>query len=145
MQAIRIGPWELHIPADWSEKKNDDAPYLESSDETVGCYLKLLKYKDSGLPAQKISDEIQSIHEHSFRDAAKGHWQVMAQGSQRENLYVRSRLDMYNRESQYRILSLVLASDGEALQLSIHNYLCQDYARDRDTYEAIALSLRRAT
>jgi hypothetical protein len=72
MQIIGIGPWEIEVPGNWNEKKSEDPGYLESGDGTVGCYLKALTYKKSEKSARKIADDIQSVHERSFRNAAKG-------------------------------------------------------------------------
>lgn len=144
MKIIGIGPWELEVPRDWNEKKSEGPGYFESSDGTVGCYLKALTYKDSEKSAQKIANDIQSIHERSFRNATKGHWKVMSQENQGDGLNFRSRLDMYDQENQYRVLSLVLASPNEALQVTIHNYLCVEYSSNRNAYDEVGLSLRRA-
>lgn len=53
------------------------------------------------------------------------------------------KLDMYDQENQYRVLSLVLALPNEALQVTIHNYLCDEYSGNQNAYDEVALLLRR--
>jgi len=49
---------------------------------------------------------------------------------------------MLDMASKHRMISIVVANNAEALQMTIHNYLCADYEANRDAYRAIERSPR---
>jgi hypothetical protein len=144
MTTVLIGSWEFDIPVDWNDTEETGFGYLESSDGSIGCYIKSIVPTESKITARALSEDIQTIHETNLRKATKGNWQVVARNSSDDNLYFRSQLDMLDETNKYRVLSLVLASPKDALQVTIHNYLCENYTANRDEYRATELSLRRS-
>jgi hypothetical protein len=144
MATAVIGSWEFDIPVDWTDKEGTGQGYLESSDGSIGCYIKSIIPPESKMTTRALAEDIQTIHEASFRKATKGNWRVVSRAGSDENLYFRSRLDMLDEENKYRVLSLVLASRKDALQVTIHNYFCEDYNANHDEYREIELSLRRS-
>lgn len=141
---MAIGGWHVDVPGDWTDKGDAAAGYLESADGSVGCYVKVIRPAASQDTPRTLAEGIQAIHEASFRQAVDRHWRVVAHQGTGDAVSYQSRLDMLDEANQYRILSLVTATAGEALQVTIHNYACTDYAANRDAYGAIASSLRRA-
>lgn len=144
MATAVIGSWEFDIPVDWTDKEGTGQGHLESKDGSIGCYIKSIVPPESKLTAQALAEDIQTIHEASLRKATKGNWRVVARAGGDENQYFRSRLDMLDDERKYRVLSLVIASRKDALQVTIHNYFCEDYNANHDEYRATELSLRRS-
>ena len=139
----QVGPWEFSVPEDWAVKDNDGHSYLESSDGTVGCYIKAIEPPLPKGSSQALADDIQAIHEAGFRKATKGSWRVVDKAGSTDGSHFRSRLDMLDEENKYRVLSLVLASSSDALHITIHNYWCEDYSLNRRAYHAVESSMRR--
>jgi hypothetical protein len=139
MSTARIGPWEFSIPEDWVAK---ESTYLESRDGAVGCYVKRIGASMRKTTARDFAEEIQAIHEASFRKATQRDWRLMARTGAPSGPFFKSRLDMLDEANKYRVLSLVLASADDALQVTIHNYLCEDYSANRDAYLPVEQSLR---
>lgn len=144
MVAAVIGSWEFDVPADWADKDGIGQGYLESTDGSIGCYIKSIVPPESKMTARALAEDIQKIHEASFRKATKGNWRVVARAGNEEDQYFRSRLDMLDDDNKYRVLSFVFASRKDALHVTIHNYFCEDYKANRDEYRATELSLRRS-
>lgn len=144
MATAVIGSWEFDVPADWADKDGTGHGYLESSDGSIGCYIKSIVPPEPKKTARALAEDIQTIHEASFCKVTKGNWRVVARAGNEEDQYFRSRLDMLDDENKYRVLSLVFASRKDALQVTIHNYFCEDCNANRDEYRATELSLRRS-
>ena len=143
LKVAEVGPWKFSVPEEWIAHERDSHTYLESSDGRVGCYIKSFEPPVTKQSAQAFANEIQAIHEAAFRKGTKGNWRLMEQsGTARDAQYL-SHLDMLDEKSKYRVLSLVLAGNSDALQITIHNYLCEDYSATRNEYQVIEESMHR--
>mgnify|MGYP003447088150 CR=1 FL=1 len=145
MQIAGAGPWELGVPSGWSFKDHGtDAAYLEAPDGTRGCYIKTIELKEPKPSAEALSDYLQRVHEKSFHDATSNTWKVVARQGAQDGEFFRSQLDLLDKESAYRVLSLVVSSASYAVQVTVHDYLCQDYERTKGDFAPMATSIRWA-
>ena len=141
---IEVGIWAFTLPSDWAPKPNPEGTaYFEPPDGSKGCYVKSLKFKESSFPSPvQIAAHIQKTHRHAFEQTAKGKWRVANEVKKSARLTHRSTLDMLDRVAGYRVLSEVLAYNNSAIHLTLHDYLCDDYAASVRYFLPIAESLR---
>jgi hypothetical protein len=145
MQVAETGPWELGIPDGWSFKDHGtEATYLEAPDGTRGCYIKTIELQEPKASAEALSEYLQRVHEESFRDATSNTWKVVARRGTQDGEFFRSELDLLDKESTYRVLSLVVSSAQYAVQVNVHDYLCQDYEGTKGDFASMAASVRWA-
>ncbi len=139
-----FGAWQFDVPVNWKAPAGGDQGYLESSDGSVGCYIQSIVPPETAGTAAELAAAILAIHESSMRTAMKRDWKVASKASQSAGGYCRARVDLFDQASKYRIVSFVLASPSDALQVTVHNYYCEDYSANRDAYRGTELSLRRS-
>lgn len=48
---------------------------------------------------------------------------------------------MYDREASYRVLSLVLCDDRQAIEVTLHDYFCEDYEATKADFDIIEQSI----
>jgi hypothetical protein len=57
----------------------------------------------------------------------------------------RSAMDLLDHGKSYRVLSLVACDLQSAIQVIVHDYLCEDYEATRGRFSEIEHSIQRAT
>lgn len=142
---VELGIWTFILPSHWAldKKRLPDAPYFESSDGSKGCYVKSLSFSPPPhRTAPQIAAHIQRVHRQAFEDDPKSKWRVMREESSSKGETAHSILDLFDKANSYRVLSKVLARGERAVQLTLHDYSCEDYAASVRFFSSIAESLR---
>ena len=144
MPIASIGTWEFLVPDNWNLKGTDDGvSYLESEDRTNGMYVKCIELQEPKGTARAFAEYIQNTHEASFRSLRDADWQVVNKRDTEDRLLHRSALDMLDRKASYRVLSLVACDVRGAIQLTLHDYLCENYESVKDCFAKIESSIAR--
>jgi hypothetical protein len=144
MPIAEIGPWEFLVPDSWNLKENDSGvSYFEAPDGTQGMYIKSIELKAPKDSAHDLADYIQGIHQRSFEDPNASQWRIADRRGVLDGMLYRSALDMYDQASAYRVLSLVVSDAQQAIQVTVHDYLCEDYTAAKDSYVEIEESILR--
>ena len=91
--------------------------------------------------AKELSDYIQATHQASFESDASSTWNVEGRRDSHLGSMHRSALDMYDREASYRVLSLVLCDDRQAIEVTLHDYFCEDYEATKADFDIIEQSI----
>jgi len=144
MQIAQIGPWEFEVPEGWQHKPNEtSSSYFESEDGTSGLYVKSIALSEPKPTSVHLARYVQDTHFNGFTEATTNSWEVVDQRLSTEGSLARSALDILDKGANYRVLSLVLATATEAVQISIHDYWCEDYAASQHAYASLEASLLR--
>lgn len=144
MQIAQIGPWEFEMPEGWQHKPNETSnSYFESEDGTSGMYVKSIALSEPKPTPAHLARYVQDIHFSGFTEGTTNSWEVVEQRMSTEGGLARSALDILDSSANYRVLSLVLATSTEAVQISIHDYWCEDYAASQHAYSSLEASLVR--
>jgi len=145
MQIARIGPWEFEMPDGWAHKPNDASnSYFENDEGTRGLYVKAIELAAPKASAAEFAEHIQDIHWRSFTEEPGKTWRIAEQRKASEGELARSALDIHDAAANYRILSLVLASAVDAIQVTVHDYWCEDYGRTRADFARLEASIVRS-
>ncbi len=143
MNTIAVGPWEFEAPIDWKLQENSTTvPYMEAPDGTRGCYIKALTFGQTRKSAVEAADYLQEVHERNFLKDPEANWKTVERVSSHLGQTARPVLDLLDETSNYRVLSVVLATEREALQVTVHDYDCKDYGSSKRLLAPIAESLR---
>jgi hypothetical protein len=140
MSIATIGLWEFSMPDGWVPKEREGSDYFEAPDGTKGLYVKALELSVPKHTARELADYIQDIHFRNFADL-ESDWSVTDRSSVEDPTFCRSRLDLYDQKAGYRVLSLVLCNTSTAIQVSVHDYLCEDYALVQDAFSGLEASI----
>jgi hypothetical protein len=145
MNIIGVGMWEFELPEEWEQQEHrSGVPYFEARDGTKGCYIKGISFGQPQSSPEAAAQCLQEAQQRPFLTDPKARWVVEERiGAETADGFL-SKLDLVDRSSSYRVLSVVLANQSEALQVSLHDYDCQDYELSFQSFAAIAASLRRA-
>ena len=145
MNIIGVGMWEFELPEEWEQQEpRSGVPYFEAPDGTKGCYIKGISFGQPQASAEAAAQYLQQAQERPFLGDSKSGWTIEERNGAKTADGFFSRLDLFDRSSSYRVLSVVLANQSEALQVSLHDYDCQDYEQSLQIFAAIAASLRRS-
>ncbi|WP_370601416.1 hypothetical protein [Pseudomonas nitroreducens] len=145
MSIIGIGRWEFELPEEWEQQEQESGvPYFETQDGTKGCYIKGISFGQPQASYEAAAQYLQQVHERNILADPKAYWTVVERfGAETANGFL-ARLDLLDKTRAYRVLSVVLANRSEALQVTLHDYDCQDYEASLQAFAAIADSLRCA-
>lgn len=144
-QIARIGVWHFEMPDGWKHKDNESSEsYFEALDGSLGLYVKsiVLPAQES---AQRFAAYIQGVHLQSYTELTDSAWEVVARTSEEQGALVRSSLDLYDPEAAYRVLSIVLCSHEEAIQVTAHDYYCASYLARRNIFSSLMESVGRSS
>ena len=142
MQIATIGPWEFEMPENWRHKPNESSDsYFENQEGTKGLYVKAIRVPEPEPSATQLAEHIQSVHQTGFSEGTTNAWEVVNRQVITEGALARSSLDLLDAAANYRVLSLVLATASEAIQVSIHDYLCEDYESSRGEFAGLEASI----
>lgn len=144
MQIAQIGPWEFEFPDGWRHKPNETSnSYFENEDGTRGLYVATIKPREPKPDARHLADYIQETHFRGFTKGTTNSWEVLDKRTSIEGDLARSAWDIYDKSANYRVLCLVVSTADEAVQFSIHDYMCQDYAASRGDFLSLEISIAR--
>ena len=145
MNNIDIDTWTLALPKDWvlDKKESIGIPYFESTDGTKGSYIKSLRLPPTNkLTPAEAAMNIQRVHRQSFEKDPKSSWRVMRDENLNHEALAASLLDLFDKKNNYRVVSKVLVSGEVAVQLTLHDYYCQDYEASVRLLSPVIESLR---
>jgi len=142
MPVAEIGAWEFLVPEGWTPKDQGiGVPYMEAPSGTQGMYIKTVDLGEQEGSAKGVADHVQDVHRRSFEGAPGSDWELIERrDSQDADLY-RSARDLLDREATYRILSLVVADSRQAIQITLHDYVCTDYDSTRADFNDVEQSI----
>ena len=144
MNIIGVGIWEFELPEDWDQQEcRSGVPYFEARDGTKGCYIKGVSFGRPQTSPESAAKYLQQVQERPFLADPKACWTVKERFGTETADGFHSTLDLLDISACYRVLSVVLANQSEALQVSLHDYDCHDYEMSLHAFSAIAASLRR--
>jgi hypothetical protein len=145
MNIIGVGSWEFELPEDWElQEARSGVPYMQASDGTKGCYIKGITFGQVRATGADAAAYLQEAHERGFTGGPESKWAVAARSLSSQGQDALSVLDLFDVRSNYRVLSVVLAAPGEALQVTLHDYDCRDYDASCLAFAHIVKSVRRA-
>ena len=143
MQLAKIGPWQFDMPEAWTNAGNADADYFVAPGDEKGLYVKWVALPEPKSSAQALAEYLQDVHLRSFNEIRGSNWEVMERKAREQHGLVRSVLDMYDAAACYRVLSFVVCSNQQAIQISVHNYQCTDYFTTRNEFVPLAASIQQ--
>ena len=144
LQMAQIGPWEFAIPQGWTAKDNEVSnAYFEEPAGTMGLYVQAIELAQPRAAARQVADHIQDLRYRGFTNSVDNGWNVVDRRSEVDGVLFRSALDLYDSRASYRALSLVLCDRNTALQLTLHDYWCEDYEARREVFSEIEKSMLR--
>lgn len=144
IQVVQIGPWEFEIPEEWSHKENQSSnSYFEVPDGSKGLYVKAIELAEAKTRPEELAEYVQNAHLRGFTDGGESNWKIVNQTSSNEHLIARSLLDLYDEQSTYRVLSLVVCDCKSAVQITVHDYLCESYSETQIAFAQLESSIRR--
>ena len=145
MAIARIGDWEFFVPDGWELKDNGvGISYIEAPDGVAGMYVKCIELDAPKATARDMADYLQQTHQASFGNSDAANWRVIERREVAGSPAHRSALDMLDEGGSYRVLSLVVCDAREAIQITVHDYLCEDYEVTRGQFSEIEQSIKRA-
>jgi len=145
MPTAEIGRWEFYVPDGWVLKDSGiGISYLESPDGSMGMYSKTINSNSTQASALSFSEYIQNVHRGGFEADPQANWVVMESSGEQEGNLRRSRLDLWDEEANYPVLSLVMCSARHAVHLTLHDYGCQNHESSNADFVEIERSIRLA-
>jgi hypothetical protein len=141
MELATIGPWQFDMPDGWLRKDSESADYFEEPDGIKGLYVKSIVLSQPKGSPSALAEYIQSVHLKSFNEASGSNWAVMERVVKEQHGLVRSVLDIYDVQANYRVLSMVVCGTQRAIQISVHDYVCTDYSSTRNAFASLANSI----
>ncbi|MFZ5551356.1 MAG: hypothetical protein ACOZJX_21865 [Pseudomonadota bacterium] len=142
MQIGCVGQWEFGIPSGWSRTENESSDsYFENEEADKGLYVKLVRLSEPKASPRDLAKYIQGVHLRAFTEKDGESWAVVGEYGENDLSLFRSVLDLYNNEASYRVLSLVVCTEREALQVTVHDYWCQDHEASRENFIEIERSI----
>ena len=143
MPLAEIGRWEFFIPDEWPSKDPEPGvSYFESLDGRMGLYAKSIHPTRPESTARDLAKDVQHSHFSGYNSDADMEWHVMEDTFQNEGDIVRSTLELWDESRCYRVLSLVLATASDAVQVTLHDYDCDEYIAENLPFNRIQNSLR---
>jgi hypothetical protein len=144
MQIGCVGQWEFEIPSGWSRTENESSDsYFENESGDKGMYVKLVRLSEPMASPSDLAKYVQGVHLRAFTKADGEPWTVVDDHGERDLSLFRSVLDLYNNEANYRVLSFVVSTDTEAVQITVHDYWCEDHEESRTQFFGIERSIVR--
>jgi hypothetical protein len=144
MPTAEIGPWEFFVPDGWGFKdQGTGISYLEAPEGDKGMYAKTVVRDITDSTARKLADWIQAAHQRGFEADPESDWHVAEQRGAQEGELYRSALDLLDHQAGYRVLSVVLCDWRQAVQITLHDYVCNDYEAVKDSFASVEQSVRK--
>jgi hypothetical protein len=143
MPLAEIGRWEFFIPDEWLSKDPEpDVSYFEAPDGRMGLYAKTVRPKRPELTSRHLAKDVQDSHLSGYSSDVEVEWEVMQSSVVDEGDLVRSILDLWDKNRCYRVVSVVLATASDALQVTFHHYDCVSYGDENLEFARVESSLR---
>ena len=142
MQIAQIGSWEFEMPEGFSHKANESSnSYFENEEGTVGLYIKAIELSEPRPTARHVAEYIQDVHLRGFTEGTTSAWEVVDQRLSTDGGLARSALDLFDDSANYRVLSLVVATNEAAVQITAHDYWCENYAATQGRFSTLEASI----
>ena len=142
MQIAQIGPWEFEMPDGFVHKANESSnSYFENEEGTIGLYVKSVELSEPKTSARHLASHIQEVHFGGFTEGSKNTWETVDERLSTDGELAHSALDLYDESANYRVLSLVVATAEFAVQVTVHDYWCENYAATQGRYANLEASI----
>ena len=109
-----------------------------------GLYVKFIDLSQPKATSQQVAEYVQDIHFRGFTDGTDNTWKIVDERSSSDQEFTRSALDMYDAKAKYRVLSVVVCDSRSALQITVHDYLCEQYSSSQDPFVQLEYSITRS-
>ena len=141
-QIAQVGSWEFVFPDGWVSKNNESSTsYFEDPEGSKGLYVKDIQLQEPYETSLQLSRYIQEVHERSFTEATTNDWEIVDARNESDGHLTRSALDLLDTRANYRVLSLVVCDHRTAIQLTFHDYWCEDYKATRSVFSEVENSI----
>ena len=142
MQLAKVGPWQFDMPEGWLPKDNESSEsYFEAPDGEKGLYVKCIELPYPKSSPRAVAEYVQGVHFKNFTELSGAKWVVVGRTAEEHEGLVRSVLDLYDIQASYRVLSLVVCGKQQAIQITVHDYWCTDYAATCNTFGPLVASV----
>jgi len=132
------------MPEGWKHIENESSnSYFEQPEGAKGLYVKAIELPQPKTAAKALAEYVQDAQLRSYEQSSGHNWEVMDSGYKEQDDLVRSILDLYDAKANYRVLSFVVCDCREAIQITVHDYWCEDYAATRNTFVDLAASISK--
>jgi hypothetical protein len=142
MNHVRVGNWFLSLPDDLVFDDNNRTPHFKSADGRIEVFVKSVKIA-STRTAEATANYIQNIHESSLRELPGYEWQAEIKTCTVGEGY-KSLLELYDPHKQYYVASSVVSKSDEAVQVTVHDYLCISPEKSKTICSLIVNSIKKA-
>ena len=143
MRLAKVGPWQFDMPGGWLPKDNESSDsYFEAPDGERGLYVKHIVLPQPEVSPHALAEYVQGAHLKGFNAVGGSKWVVMARTVEEHEGLVRSILDLYDVLASYRVLSFVVCGKQQAIQITVHDYWCTDYAATCNAFGPLVASVR---
>jgi hypothetical protein len=143
MPLAEIGRWEFFIPDEWHSKDPEPTvSYFESPDGCMGLYAKSIRPKQPESTPLDLAEDVQNSHFSGYNSDDEVEWRIMERTFVSEGDNVLSALDLWDQARSYRVLSLVLATASDAVQVTLHDYDCVEHGAENLSFARVRDSLK---
>lgn len=143
MQNASVGPWQFAIPDGWNPKERASSSYFENNDGDKGLYVKSIELTQPKRSPQELATYLQDVHERSFFEGDGTAWEVTDRKEEEDAEVFRSLLDLHDSKANYRVISFVVCTSSEGVQITVHDYWCEDYDATRQQFKDIEASITK--
>jgi hypothetical protein len=142
VQLAKVGSWQFDMPEAWLPKDNESSDsYFEAPDGEKGLYVKCIELPHPEASPHAVAEYVQGVHFTGFTEISGSKWVVQRRTAEEHGGLVRSILDLYDVQASYRVLSLVVCGKQQAIQITVHDYWCTDYAATCNTFGPLVASV----
>jgi hypothetical protein len=130
------------MPEGWFPKDSESSDsYFEAPDGEKGLYVKCIELPRPEASPRAVAEYVQGVHFKCFNEISGSKWVVQGRTTEEHEGLVRSVLDLYDVQASYRVLSLVVCGKQQAIQITVHDYWCADYAATCNTFGPLVASV----
>lgn len=135
--------WRIDLPAGWADQQDQDSGmHFASSDGRCALYIATWTMAPgSARPARELAQDFLA-HDLAELAAMQDHaWNTLANSVDCAHGQCVAVLDSYDGEQQYRIISKILAREGQVVRATFHDYDCCELADSEQLFAPVVASL----
>ena len=142
-QTITTPTWRITLPADWSDQKDQDSGmHFASADGSCALYIATWTMAPgSARPAADLTEDFVA-YDLGQLAAMEGHdWRTLEKTVECGDGRCIAIIDSHDQAQQYRIVSKILARDGQVVRATFHDYECIELAESQELFAPLVASL----
>ena len=140
---ITTPTWRLELPPGWTDQQDQDSGmHFASADGRCALYIATWTMASgSARPAAELAADFVS-HDLAQLAAMEDHaWTTLANTLDCAHGQCIAVLDSHDGDQQYRILTKILARDGQVVRATFHDYACEVLADSEQLFAPVVASL----